>query len=83
MSWLNQTHKDWAERKDGARQRPLPFDDNLQPTPAFFAIRAAMDTARLPAQQVRAERAEATPTTAPDGDGGGLYKAFPVQGSPK
>ena len=43
-SWLNGMN--WAKRADGARQRPLPFDDDLKPTPAFFALRAALDTAR-------------------------------------
>jgi endo-1,4-beta-xylanase len=34
-TWLNSFNR----RKDGLPQRPLPFDDNLRPTPAFFAIR--------------------------------------------
>jgi endo-1,4-beta-xylanase len=49
-SWINETDQPWARRKDGARQRPLPFDDDLKPTPAFLALRAALDDARpLPA----------------------------------
>jgi len=45
-SWLNQMHESWAKRPDGARQRPLPFDDDLNPTPAFLALRWALDSAR-------------------------------------
>jgi endo-1,4-beta-xylanase len=48
-TWLNEIKKEWAQRKDGARQRPLPFDDNLQPTPAFVALRAALDGAHAAA----------------------------------
>jgi len=44
-SWLNQMSESWAKRPDGARQRPLPFDDDLKPTPAFLALRAALDSA--------------------------------------
>ncbi len=44
-SWLNEMHESWARRPDGTRQRPLPFDDNLKPTPAFLALRAALDSA--------------------------------------
>jgi endo-1,4-beta-xylanase len=42
-SWLNQSKQPWAQRADGARQRPLPFDDDLKATPAFFALRDSMD----------------------------------------
>lgn len=42
-TWLNQTKQPWAVRPDGSRQRPLPFDDELRPTPAFFALRDAID----------------------------------------
>jgi endo-1,4-beta-xylanase len=42
-TWLNQSKQPWAQRADGARQRPLPFDDDLKPTPAFFALRDSMD----------------------------------------
>ena len=72
-SWLNESKQPWARRADGARQRPLPFDDELQPTPAFMAIRDAIDAARSPA---------ALPGAAPPIDPGSLYKPFPVQGSP-
>jgi len=44
-SWLNETREPWAHRPDGARQRPLPFDDDLKPTAAFWALRAAIDAA--------------------------------------
>jgi endo-1,4-beta-xylanase len=47
-TWLNQSRQPWALRPDGARQRPLPFDDNYLPTPAFFAMRSAFDTGRQP-----------------------------------
>lgn len=72
-SWLNTTRQPWARRLDGARQRPLPFDDNLQPTPAFLAIRDAIDTARPVAP---------TPAPSPSVDPSDLYKPFTVQGSP-
>ena len=42
-TWLNQSKQPWAQRADGARQRPLPFDDDLKATPAFFALRDLMD----------------------------------------
>jgi endo-1,4-beta-xylanase len=73
-SWLNQSKQPWAKRADGARQRPLPFDDDLRPTPAFVAIRSAIDAARPVVQNAP----EATPAIDP----GSLYKPFPVQGSP-
>lgn len=41
-TWLN-SRQPWAQRPDGAKQRPLPFDDDLKPTAAFFALREAMD----------------------------------------
>jgi endo-1,4-beta-xylanase len=44
-TWLNETKSAWALRPDGARQRPLPFDDDLKPTPAFTALRSAIDGA--------------------------------------
>lgn len=73
-SWLNESKQPWAMRPDGTRQRPLPFDDNLAPTPAFVAIRDAIDQNR-----------SAAPTTVgpePVVDPGTLYKPFSVQGSP-
>lgn len=41
-SWLNEDYP----RDDGAERRPLPFDDDLQPTPAYRAIRDALASAR-------------------------------------
>ncbi len=75
-SWLNQSKEPWVRRADGARQRPLPFDDDLRPTPAFGSIRSAIDAAR-PAVQ-------AAPTSAPTPaiDPGSLYQPFSVPGSP-
>jgi endo-1,4-beta-xylanase len=72
-SWLNESKQPWAKRADGARQRPLPFDDEMRPTPAFSAIRIALDGARAPA---------IPPGAVPATDPSGLYKPFPVQGSP-
>ena len=72
-SWLNESKQPWAKRADGVRQRPLPFDDDLRPTPAFKAIRDAIDAARPQAVQ---------PGMAPTVDPGSLYKPFPVEGSP-
>ena len=43
-TWLNQPFADsYAKLPHGARQRPLPFDDDYNPTPAFQALRAAFD----------------------------------------
>jgi endo-1,4-beta-xylanase len=39
-TWLNGPH---AARTDGKPQRPLPFDYDYNPTPAFFAMRDAID----------------------------------------
>jgi endo-1,4-beta-xylanase len=45
-TWMNQfPEPDYAKLPHGARQRPLPFDDDLNPTPAFWAFRAALDAA--------------------------------------
>ncbi len=74
-SWLNHSKEPWAKRSDGAPQRPLPFDDDLRPTPAFQSLRAAIDAARPLVQ--------ASPQATPAIDPGSLYKPFPVQGSPK
>jgi endo-1,4-beta-xylanase len=38
-TWLNHDHA----RSDGQPQRPLPFDPEYHPVPAFFAIREAFD----------------------------------------
>ena len=57
-TWINQSKEPWAMRPDGAHQHPLPFDDNLKPTPAFYSLRDAIDTAKsLTAQPI------APPTT--------------------
>jgi len=45
-TWLNQSKQLWTVRPDGARQRPLPFDENYTPTAAFFAMRDAFDAGR-------------------------------------
>ena len=42
-SWLNKLHGSQSTRADGARERPLPFDDDLKPTSAFVALREAID----------------------------------------
>jgi endo-1,4-beta-xylanase len=71
-TWLN--HKsDQAKRADGSRQRPLPFDDNLKATPAFLAMRSAIDSARP-----HVALADAGADTDPNN----LYKPFRVNGSP-
>jgi endo-1,4-beta-xylanase len=44
-SWLNSPHGDQSKRPDGTPQRPLPFDQNFQPTPSFVALRQALDGA--------------------------------------
>ena len=69
-TWLNESKEEWVVRKDGARQRPLPFDDSMQPTPAFVAIRTAIDAAR----SISKAPGQAEPAT--------LYKPFRVPGSP-
>jgi endo-1,4-beta-xylanase len=35
----------WTKLAESRRQRPLPFDDDLNPTPAFWALRDAFDAA--------------------------------------
>jgi endo-1,4-beta-xylanase len=72
-TWLNQSKEEWAKRRDGTPQRPLPFDAGFMPAPAFQTIRSAFDAAR-PAVAPKS----GTPTTDPDD----LYKPFAVQGSP-
>ena len=72
-TWLNQSKAPWALREDGARQRPLPFDDDMQPSPAFAALRTAIDSSRP---------LIAAPATGPAVDPATLYKPFRVQGSP-
>jgi endo-1,4-beta-xylanase len=39
-TWLNHEHA----RSDGQPQRPLPFDAEYRPTPAFYAMRNALGT---------------------------------------
>jgi endo-1,4-beta-xylanase len=46
-------NKDKFERRDGKPQRPLPFDEDYQPTPAFFALRDAVDRRVPPGQSER------------------------------
>ncbi len=75
-TWLNESKEPWAKRSDGLRQRTLPFDDDMNATRAFRAIRDAIDATK-----------HVTPVAplvlGPAGrDPGGLYKPFPVQGSP-
>jgi endo-1,4-beta-xylanase len=41
-TWLNEEKED--KRVDGQQLRPLPFDQNLQPTAAFYAERDAIDS---------------------------------------
>jgi endo-1,4-beta-xylanase len=41
-TWLNRH----SPRKDGAPQRPLPFDADLHPKPAFFALRDSLAAKR-------------------------------------
>jgi endo-1,4-beta-xylanase len=44
-TWLNTPFAQEDQLPNGARQRPLPFDDEFNPTPAFFALRSALDSA--------------------------------------
>jgi len=72
QSWLNSQHRN----SNGIVQRPLPFDDELKPTPAFFALRSVIDRAYVRAPQ--AAKPGANPAALPDD----LYKPFAVPGSP-
>ncbi len=45
-SWLNDRHGSQNRRPDGTPERPLLFDDDLKPTPAFLALRDAIDASR-------------------------------------
>ncbi len=47
-TWL--THE--KPRADGKPQRPLPFDAELHPKPAFFAMRQAFDTRAAAAHEL-------------------------------
>jgi endo-1,4-beta-xylanase len=75
-TWLNQSKQPWALRPDGARQRPLPFDEQYRPTPAFFAMRNAIDRAR---QAAVPQDILAPGKGAPKGD---PFAPFAVPGSP-
>lgn len=44
-TWLD--HLAHASRADGKPERPLPFDYDYSPTPAFFAERDAIDSRRI------------------------------------
>jgi endo-1,4-beta-xylanase len=74
-TWLNNSKAEWVVRKDGARQRPLPFDDDYQPAPAFEAVRSAMDASRVMVQPVVSKMPGKI-------DPGSLYQPFMVPGSP-
>jgi len=77
-TWLNQIKQPWTQRADGARQRPLPFDDDYAPAPAFFAMRNAYDTARssiTPADMM-------APNGAAPKSGENPFAPFAVPGSP-
>jgi endo-1,4-beta-xylanase len=52
-TWLNNPHGSQRQRPDGAPERPLPFDADLQPTPAFLALRDAIDASRGAAPRSR------------------------------
>ena len=74
-TWLNNTKSEWAQRKDGTRQRPLPFDEDLRPTEAFEAIREAIDGSRQTTQAAARMPGEMKPER--------LYEPFTVPGSPQ
>ncbi len=75
-TWLNESQESWAKRPDGLRQRPLPFDDEMNPTLAFLAIREVIDANKhvTPVPPLVLGPVKTDPNT--------LYKPFPVQGSP-
>ena len=76
-TWLNQSKQPWALRPDGARQRPLPFDEEYHPTAAFFALRSAVDSAvRLKGPAAPADG------IAPKVDSQPPIRPFAVPGSP-
>jgi len=72
-TWMNESKVEWAQREDGAPQRPLPFDDKMDATPAFSALRNAIDSSRASVAPV---------ASAPAVDPATLYQPFRVQGSP-
>jgi len=59
MSWIISVPDPHTHRDDGLRARPLPFDADMRPKPAFGAMIAALEAApqRMPSQH----RAEAGP----------------------
>ena len=73
-TWLNQIKQPWTKRRDGGSQRPLPFDDQYRPMPAFFAMRSAFDAAKKPLSPP-----DMAPPPAPSED---PYAPFAVPGSP-
>ena len=48
LTWCLSDRDTWLQgfrpRKEGLPQRPLPFDADLNPKPAFFALRDALST---------------------------------------
>lgn len=75
QSWLNHRSQNTAN----VPQRPLPFDDAMNPMPAFFALRTAIDRAHITV----AQPAPAPPPRPGDpASDSNLYKPFSVQGSP-
>lgn len=74
-TWLNASHGDWAKRADGTPQRPLPFDGDLRPTPAFVAIRTAIDSAR--------PVVASSPQKWNESDPAQMYQPFRVPDSPR
>ena len=66
-TWLNGLEH--ASRADGKPERPLPFDYDYNPTPAFFAMRDAIDTrsaAPLPAANPYAPFTPGEPRSQPE-----------------
>ncbi|WP_446742615.1 endo-1,4-beta-xylanase [Silvibacterium acidisoli] len=67
-TWLNSDQKHL--RPDGKPQRPLPFDSDYQPAPAYFAMRDALDS--------RAGKEGAPVKSSPDAD---PYAPFTPKGA--
>jgi len=57
-TWLNARFGSQSRRPDGARERPLPFDDDMKPVPAFFALRGAIDGAPAKGSSLRGSSKE-------------------------